>query len=131
MSYHYKLSRKKRARWAFVRSGLEPDETPEWDVTAMCLDLGVGRDNEGYLALTDRRLFFVPDYDKSPARTAMITYGNVASINGEPGPKGTALATLTLRNGQTFHFVTGLRSVAMLKELAGSWHSSHGAAENR
>jgi hypothetical protein len=49
----------KPERWAFFWGpGLEPGETPQWDVTAMCLELGAGPDNEGLLAFTDRRLFF-------------------------------------------------------------------------
>ena len=36
----YDAAQAKQARWAFLGPGLEPGERPEWDVTAMCLELG-------------------------------------------------------------------------------------------
>jgi len=92
----------------------------------MYLELGMGPDNEGFLAFTDRRLFFVPDYDQSPARMAMISYQDVSAIKRERGPMRSACATVALGTGETFHFVTGKRSVKLLEKLVRTYQKAHG-----
>ncbi len=58
----------------------------------------------------------------------MVSYRNVVSIGCEPGPmKRTVTAIITVLNGETFHFVTGEHSVAMLQGLVRTWFE----AQNR
>jgi hypothetical protein len=97
---------------------LSPGERHEWSVTAMCLELGAGTDNEGYLVMTDRRVAFYPDAaDPLMPPSPVLDYDDIARLRSERGPMKSAMVAVTTESGEAWHFVTGRKSVKMLKKL--------------
>ena len=86
-----------------------------WDSRALCLECGTTADNEGFLAYTDRRFFFVQDIDRK--RPVDFAYDDVASVTDEQWAEGASCAIVTLTSGDQFRFVTGRKAVRELKRL--------------
>ena len=98
---------------------VEDGETTQWSVSAMCLELGNGPENEGYLTLTDRRLLFYSDAADSLLPPApVIGYSEITRLRVKRGPMKTAMVIITLNNAREWHFVTGRGTVKQMKKLA-------------
>jgi hypothetical protein len=93
--------RRRMAHEARLPLALGEGERPELSVTAMCLDLGAGSDNEGYLTLTNRRILFYRDAAEplSPPGP-VIDLAAVSSVESQRGPMKTALAIIYVFKGR-------------------------------
>jgi hypothetical protein len=109
----YDPVKEKVARRAMLKAWLARGEQVVWDSRALCLECGTSSDNEGFLAYTDRRFFFVQDIDRK--RPVDFDYNSVASVTEEPWTEGGSCATVALNSGEEFHFVTGKKAVKVLK----------------
>ncbi len=111
----YDPIREKAARRALLARSLARGEQVVWDSRALCLECGTTADNEGFLAYTDRRFFFVQNIDRK--RPVDFPYDDVASVTDEQWAEGAACAKVTLTSGDQFRFVTSRKAVRELKRL--------------
>ena len=109
----YDPIREKMARRAMLEKRLARGESVLWDSRALCLECGTTSDNEGFLAYTDRRFFFVQDIDRK--RPVDFDYRDVVSVTDTPWTEGALCATVVLTSGEQFRFVTAKKAVKLLQ----------------
>jgi hypothetical protein len=111
----YDPIREKAARRALLAKCLARGEQVVWDSRALCLECGTTADNEGFLAYTDRRFFFVQDIDRK--RPVDFAYDHIGAVADEQWAEGAQCATVVLTSGDQFRFVTSKKAVKELKRL--------------
>jgi len=112
--YETKLTRRQS-----IAHLLEPDEVIDWDVEARCLEdsepqlrpLG-----EGYLVLTDWRLFFVAQGDPTPI-IVRFDDGTVTKVKIMRKRRLTCHVRIVLTDGTSLTFHTGRQTADLLRQL--------------
>ena len=110
MSWRSRILAKRTAKhWGLVLGMLQDGESCEWDVLAR--DIARPTAPEGYLLLSDRRLFF-----RSSFGVMEIPYQEITSADVGPGASGTSLLFVeTAKGGEVFQ--TGRYSCELALDL--------------
>ena len=104
-------------RQQYLQPILEPGENIHWEVGGSCFRSVGGESSpvqEGFIALSDRRIFFVPN-GEPPIVWLLDDISHAQDISKR---KSTGKITLAMRSGELWTVVTGKVSAGYITNLA-------------
>jgi len=106
----------KLARRQSITHLLEPDEVIDWDVEVRLIHPRSRPFDQGYIVLTDWRLFYVAKDDPTPT-IVRFDDGTVAKVKIMRKRRLTCHIRLVLTDGTSLTFHTGRRTANLVRQL--------------